>query len=127
MSGGGYPHDHDEVVGVDWNPEAYWTPQRAEDGERFVREAVYGGWSGLAVVRSMAEFCTPSGEQRHGFGLEVIQTTWKRGKNLTTALVELTRTSWGSQIRTKGSGRTRNAARRLRENTGHRSSHRRDA
>ena len=37
----------------------YWSANRAIEGESYIRDVVYGGASGLAYIRSMAEFLTP--------------------------------------------------------------------
>ncbi|KAJ8077212.1 hypothetical protein PM082_001640 [Marasmius tenuissimus] len=37
----------------------YWSVNRAVEGENYIRDVVYGGASGLAYVRSVAEFLTP--------------------------------------------------------------------
>ncbi|KAG7098803.1 hypothetical protein E1B28_000708 [Marasmius oreades] len=37
----------------------YWSVNRAIEGESYIRDVVYGGSSGLAYVRSVAEFLTP--------------------------------------------------------------------
>ncbi|EEB90423.1 hypothetical protein MPER_11372, partial [Moniliophthora perniciosa FA553] len=38
----------------------HWSPARALEGEGYIRDVVYGGSNGLAYVRSIAEFLSPT-------------------------------------------------------------------
>ncbi|KAH7925991.1 hypothetical protein BV22DRAFT_1033385 [Leucogyrophana mollusca] len=39
--------------------DEYWTGEKAEEAEEYIRDIVYGGVDGLAYVRSLAEFLRP--------------------------------------------------------------------
>ena len=43
------------------NLAGYWTLARAKEAEKYVQDVVYGGASGFAYVRSLAEFVDESG------------------------------------------------------------------
>lgn len=41
--------------------EGYWSERQARDAQAWLSEVVYGGVEGLALIRSLAEFVSPSG------------------------------------------------------------------
>ncbi|KAF9467493.1 hypothetical protein BDZ94DRAFT_1155732 [Collybia nuda] len=73
----------------------YWNTERAADAEGYIRDVVYGGVTGLAYVRSLAEFVTteqrqvgePGPGSNSGSGLGMPLATWVE-KNLVDPLTD---------------------------------------
>lgn len=53
------PADASHAVKSETDEDSYWE-SRAAEAEGYIRDVVYGGVDGLAYVRSIAEFLTPS-------------------------------------------------------------------